>query len=609
MSTPTPLPSETAIQKERRLFRDLFERLINAFLNWLFDLRPERAQRRARNLFILFPLLGFLVCLIYYPLGLWAGYIQDIFLYLLNPSYAASYVGDPFTKFFTFAAQAFSDPRVFQYFPIFLAPFFIALHLAALYLADIFELEDVAVARSFVWEVALSGSDETIRIAQGRISDLFLESPNYVIGGPGKVLVDIDSVALFERADGTTHVIGPTGKEPGGRATIEGFERFRQAIDIRDHYVELRDQDNKSQSVKGRSRDGIPITATDVRLMFSIDRGENSQPTAEFPYPFSKDAIERIVYKSSSRVTPDQKDPSTYEFSWINNMIGLIRGRLGGFMSERNLTEYLANIGSPELEKAKQREELISEQVRRLTQPDDESKAKIPKPPPDFTPRHQVTNLFSQFASDFTKSARNNGVELHWIGVGTWKTPPEIDVVSEKHLDAWKLSQENIRNGSQEAMNKAESQATLEKMESLIQSVPLDAFLEIVGVPKKSFMNMGKKPNPKKQEYKLKDGDFEDDIVFNDDDMLEMLSGNFVLTDFTRRMNERINSAAEQKFKDSERDTDLRSGMRKLLLEYRKQLLEAIQFMKAKNEPVSPIIEEAIAYINNQMGLRHWAGR
>jgi len=104
MSTPTPLPSETAIQKERRLFRDLFERLINAFLNWLFDLRPERAQRRARNLFILFPLLGFLVCLIYYPLGLWAGYIQDIFLYLLNPSYAASYVGDPFTKFFTFAA-------------------------------------------------------------------------------------------------------------------------------------------------------------------------------------------------------------------------------------------------------------------------------------------------------------------------------------------------------------------------------------------------------------------------------------------------------------------------------------------------------------------------
>jgi hypothetical protein len=49
--------------------------------------------------------------------------------------------------------------------------------------------------------------------------------------------------------------------------------------------------------------------------------------------------------------------------------------------------------------------------------------------------------------------------------------------------------------------------------------------------------------------------------------------------------------------------------MRKLLLEYRKQLLEAVQFMKAKNEAVPAVIEEAINYINNQMGLRHWAGR
>ena len=195
-----------------------------------------------------------------------------------------------------------------------------------------------------------------------------------------------------------------------------------------------------------------------------------------------------------------------------------------------------------------------------------------------------------------------------WSGVGTWKTPPEIDIVSEKHLEAWKLSQENIRTGNQEAMNRAEGQATLEKMEALIQSVPIDAFLEITGAPRKTNF-MSKKPGSKKQDHKLRDSEFDDDVVFSDDDMLEMLGGNFVLTDFTRRINERINTAAEQKFKDSEKDTDLRGGMRKLLLEYRKQLLEAIQFMKAKNEPISPVIEEAIAYINNQMGLRHWAGR
>ena len=608
MTVSSEPPVESALRTERRLFGELFDRFINSLLNWLFDLRPERAQRRMRNLFILFLLSVFLLCLIYYPLGLWAGYIQKIFWYLLIPGYAASYVGNPFSEFFQFALSALMDPRVFQYIPIFLAPFFIALHLAALYLADIFELDDVAVARSFVWEVALSGSDETMRISQGKVADQHLESSNYLIGGPGKVMVDLDSVALFERADGTPHVIGPTGKEHGGRATIEGFERFRQAIDIRDHYVELRDQDSKSQSVKGRSRDGIPITATDVRLMFSVYRGENPQLSAEFPYPFAKDAIERIVYKSASRVTPDQKEPSVYEFSWINNMIGLIRGRLGGFMSERNLTEYLASIGLPEYEKAKEREELIAEQVRRLTQPDDESKAKLPKPPPEFTPRHQVTSLFSQFAEDFTKSARNNGVELQWIGVGTWKTPPEIEIVSEKHLDAWKLSQDNMKSGSPEAMNRVETQATLDKMESLIRSVPIDAYLDIIGMPKKQFY---KKQPPKKAEHKLRDrdNDLDDDLVFSDQDMLDMLSGNYALTDLTRRVNERINEAAEQRVRDSGRESDLRGTMRKLLLEYRKQLLEAVQFMKAKNEAVPAVIEEAVIYINNQMGLRHWAGR
>jgi hypothetical protein len=96
--------------------------------------------------------------------------------------------------------------------------------------------------------------------------------------------------------------------------------------------------------------------------------------------------------------------------------------------------------------------------------PDDESfKAKTLKPPPDFTPRHKVTNLFAQF----TEAAHINGVELHWIGVGTWKTALEKDIVSEKHLDAWELSQNNLKSGNPEALYKAESEAIFKKMEEL----------------------------------------------------------------------------------------------------------------------------------------------
>jgi len=480
MITPTPSVTDTPLQKEQRLFGELFARLIDTLLNRIFDLRPEKARRRTFYVIILFFISVLFISMLgadTYSFSKWVDQLQHLFLYIFRRSYAESVTAlgqNPFIDFMFFVWDAFTDPHTLQYIPIILAPFFIALHAAGLYLADIFELTDISVARNFVNEVALSGSDETIRITKGEISEEHRASPNYLIGGPGKVMVDLDTVALFEKPDGTPRVIGPTGKEKGGKATIDGFERFRQAIDIRDHYVELRDQDGKSPSVKSRSLDGIPITATDVRLVFSVHR-DGKKPTNEEPYPISEKAIEKLVYSAGSRVTPDQPNPSAFEFSWINNMIGLIRGKLGGFMSERNLTLYLASIGQPEFEKAKQREEVITQQERKMVPPtEDQPKGKDIKPPPEFTPRYKITNLFMQFADEFTKSARERGVELHWIGVGTWKTP--IEFVSEKHLEAWKLSRENFGKGSDDAIKKFEAETILKNTTTLIQDVPVAAF-------------------------------------------------------------------------------------------------------------------------------------
>ena len=476
-SRPLRNAAGTPFQKERQLFRELFSRLINALLNRIFDLRPEKAARRMRYLLLLFFASMFLVSLRFYALGMWTKFVQDVFSYYLNPGFASTYIGNPILNFGAFILHVFTDPRIFQYIPIFLAPFFIALQCAALYLADVFELEHVIVARGFIWSVALSGSEETIRVSQGDISEQNRHSPTFLIGGPGKVIVDLDSVAMFEKPDGTPHIIGPTAKEPRARATLDGFERFRQAIDTRDHYVDLRDQDPKSQSVQGRSLDGIPITATDVRLMFSVYRG-GVKPSTEVPYPFSPESVEKIIYQATSRVTPEQANPSTYEFSWINRMIGLIRAELGTFMGRHKLTAYLASIGMPELEKLQKREEMIFEEVQKLVPPGQDLttlKDKEPKSPPDFQPRHKISNLFTQFAEEFTKKAHSNGVELHWIGVGTWKTPEKI--VPEKHLEAWKLSNENIARESPEALSGIETEAILQKTIALIQEVPIAAHL------------------------------------------------------------------------------------------------------------------------------------
>lgn len=474
--TPVGKSAETPLQKETQLFRELFARLMNALLNRIFDLRPEKAARRMQYLIVLFFVSVFLISLRFYPWALWAQNIQDVISYLLDPTFPERYNGNAITNFFSFVYRIFTDPRIFQYYPIFLAPFFIALQCAALYLVDVFELDHVSIARSFIWSVALSGSEETIRVSQGNISEDDKHSPTYLIGGPGKVVVDLDSVAMFEKPDGTPHIIGPTDKEPRARATLEGFERFRQAIDTRDHYVDLRDQDDKSQAVKSRSLDGIPITATDVRLMFSVYRG-GVKPSADNPHPFSKEAIEQIIYQATSKVTPERTNPSTYEFSWIDRMIGLIRSELGTFMSKHTLTAYLASIGSPELEKIQQREETIFEEIQKLVPPDqDFVKAKEPKSPPEFQPRHKVSNLFTQFAEDFTKKAQSKGVELHWIGVGTWKTP--VEIVPEKHLEAWKLSNDNLYRESPEALNKLETEAILHKTITLIQDGPIASHLQ-----------------------------------------------------------------------------------------------------------------------------------
>lgn len=573
-----PAIPETPLQKEQRLFNEGIARLGNAFLNRIFDLGPQAATSRLTWLIFIFIFSGFLLSLINYPLSLWLVRFQDIFLYLFNGAYRATYVGDPFSSLILFALQVFTDPRNIRFLPLFLAPFFISLQLAAIYLADIFELEDVRVARSFVSEVALSGSDKTIRVSAGEVSDEHRKSPNYLIGGPGKVIVDLDSAALFEKPDGTPHVIGPTGKEPGGRATLEGFERFRQAIDLRDQFIDLRDQDDKSPAVKSRSSDGIPISATDVRLMFSVHRNGET-PTKENPYPFSKKAVENIVYKAASRVTPNLPNPSSYDFAWINNLIGLVRGELGGFMNQHKLTEYLASIGVPEVEKAIQREEAILEQARQLIPPHETPPLPQEVPTPsEFTPRHKIKNLFTEFANKFTDSARERGVELHWIGVGTWKT--SIEGVFDKHVDAWKLSRENQGLGSDEAINELENETTLQKMATLIKEVPITAYQKIMGASKQN------KETPKKEEP-AKTSELKQDIFVKEDERILIKLGEFL-------NGKPPPPPAHQ------------AAVKSLLLEYRKLLIEARDFIRAKNQIVPGSIEDGIKYIDSEIG--HWAG-
>jgi hypothetical protein len=104
----------------------------------------------------------------------------------------------------------------------------------------------------------------------------------------------------------------------------------------------------------------------------------------------------------------------------------------------------------------------------------DNLEARDVPPAPNFQPRQTVSNLFSQFAEGFSKKANKRGVQLGWIGVGTWKTPSQI--VPEKHLEAWRLSRENLARGNQGELDGLRNEAQLQQTLRLVQNIPLARF-------------------------------------------------------------------------------------------------------------------------------------
>jgi hypothetical protein len=456
---------ESVLGREWRIFKGQLGELVDHAFNWVFSLAARSAQRRGLLLLILFTLIGFLVSLQALPLAVWQEHLQKVFVFIFNPSAAQAFASNPFFDLAGSLMQAFSAPGMLIYLSVAWLPFLIALQLAATYLSDIFELNRAGVARKFILQVALTGSRKQIRISEGQVAEEDHQSATYLIGGPGRVLVDLDSAALFERADGSSRVIGPTVDQPRKLAMLEGFERFRGAIDLRDQYTD-------SLSVSGRSLDGIAVNARDVRMLFSVWRGDQPAeklPTLKRPYPFIEEAIYTLIYGRICRVTTGVQGASECP-PWTHASNMLIRNRMRDFISQHNLSEFLASIGAPEVKNAKKQETEIVQESMQMTSPDDAPPASpTVAPAPPFHPRREVSNLFSQFADEFTRQSQRRGVELHWIGVGTWETPSQI--IPERHLEAWRISRENMLRNSPEALQELRDEATLQETLRLVHDV------------------------------------------------------------------------------------------------------------------------------------------
>jgi hypothetical protein len=313
---------------------------------------------------------------------------------------------------------------------------------AASYLADIFELEDESIAYNFMDEVAFGHGSDQITINEGKISEKDERSPIILIGGPGYIQVNLDSVALLERVDGTPEIIHPRGKP----WKLGRFERIREIgkydeVGKREYaIINLRDQFVRGLSVKSRTKDGIPLEAQDIKVLFSILRKPKSEAPENDPYHFDENAVYSLVYDQII-ITPPPSKTSGVSFPWDTTVIPLITSELETLITSRNLSEILASISSREIDTLNQSEATNKQMRLEMTGEQTVATGTGSFHTPNFESRSKITSQF--FSEEFKAKAAKLGVAIHWIDIGTWQLPS--DMILEELKGGWQKMRDNSR--------------------------------------------------------------------------------------------------------------------------------------------------------------------
>jgi hypothetical protein len=387
----------------------------------------------------------------------------------------------------------------------------LGLRLAAAYLDDVFELNDVQLAERYILQAVFASQYDLITIKGGRVAPEHQNSPAYRIGGPGRVNVHLDNVALFEKADGRPNPIGP--QETGRARKLDRFERLRAVIDLREQSVSL--------SARARTKDGIFVTAQGAQILYSVARSRKKEPSLKNPMTYDPEAIEKVVYgesvfkhfrSKSDKTPPQSKLPGgTIDLK----MSSFIESQLKAFISGRFLSEFLTQTQAPEQEKQRQEEENVRmaaedlgttaaapspdaengraapaeepppgrlSQALAATQPSQSASdgpsqegAAPARPPLQFISRDEITR---QFYDEVNRKALERGLQLHWIDIGTWVLPDDAHVIARKHLDAWDLSVKNQARGNALTLDKILRDSLNQELLRLFREAPLDVYFE-----------------------------------------------------------------------------------------------------------------------------------
>lgn len=322
---------------------------------------------------------------------------------------------------------------------LFILPFLITFEGASLYIQSLYGLKTLGMARKVLLATAFGLAPGILTISNGANPQSKLSRIEYV-GGPGLVRISRENAVLFEKPDGKPYVLGPTTTplfhiKNFDFVPIQGFDRIRQVIDLRDHAMEW--------EVKARTRDGIVIKASNLQIVFSIRRKPAAKPSGEtISYPFSRQAILRLVY---------QQHLNKGVFEAV--IQPLIRNQFRAFIENSTLKELLTSIKVSDTRGINQ---LLLDRH-------------VPRPLPQQTPRPQISGSFTDVTNKFSRDTFSAGVQMEWINVGIWQF--DADRIIQQHVDAWRMEFESRNLTATVPMTRLQQDALTEEMKFQLHEV------------------------------------------------------------------------------------------------------------------------------------------
>jgi hypothetical protein len=352
-----------------------------------------------------------------------------------------------------------------KYVPLLMVVYNLARVMAARYLDDVYELDDEDLASDFLEEVTFGYGHEKITINEGAISEKDEQSPLILIGGPGKIQVNLDSIALLETVTGEPEIIYPRSDpwKLGRFERVREIGRSDEAGQREYAIINLRDQFLDGLSIKSRTKDGILLEAHDIKIIFSILRRQAEKDKVQGDaYLFDERAVQALVYNQTI-ITPEPAAPSGIPFPWDTTVIPLVIFELEELIKSHNLGEILASISQKELDTAFTNDQTMAQM--RLEMTGHQVKVGARRAAPNFESRSKITAQF--FEKEFREKAAKLGVAIEWIDIGTWQLPSTL--ILEKHKKAWELSRQNA--GKRSAVERSKKKHEMDEILKLVDTV------------------------------------------------------------------------------------------------------------------------------------------